>query len=172
MARITEFEGLEALKKKAYGIFRDVYRKRDRRVELQEYIRNISERIESSLDNFSDTEKVKEIISSIAKKSKTENVITIGFSHGDLQPGNIWIENKTKKIYIIDWESWGERSIWYDKEVLFGGLRPGSISTYLKNKKEGADKNIVILEDILFQLNELNSLPNGSGIKRFNDYLN
>lgn len=94
------------------------------------------------------------------------------FSHGDLQPGNIWVENGTNKLFIIDWESWGIRSSFYDKATLFDGLRPGSIQTYLN--KEGIsseEKAVVLLEDLIFQLEEYRSLPGEVGLDRLRQYV-
>ena len=49
--------------------------------------------------------------------------ITLSLSHGDFHQGNIWLENQTNKIYIIDWETWGKRINSYDECVLYAGLR-------------------------------------------------
>lgn len=94
------------------------------------------------------------------------------FSHGDLQPGNIWVENGTNKLFIIDWESWGIRSSYYDKATLFDGLRPGNIQNYL-NKIDipVEEKAIVLLEDLIFQLEEYHSLPGEFGLDRLRQYV-
>lgn len=107
----------------------------------------------------------------IAGISKLPEIVTT-FSHGDLQMGNIWIENKTNKVFIIDWESWGTRSSFYDKAALFNGLRPGDISKYLN--KEGIateEKAVVLLEDLVFQLEEYGSLPGQFGLEKLKQYI-
>lgn len=94
------------------------------------------------------------------------------FSHGDLQPGNIWVENGTNKLFIIDWESWGIRSSYYDKATLFDGLRPGSIQNYLnKTDIPTEEKAVVLLEDLIFQLEEYCSLPGEFGLDRLKQYV-
>ena len=106
-------------------------------------------------------------IASIAERysKHVKGEVVIGFSHGDLQPGNIWIENKTNKIYIIDWESCGIRSNYYDKAVLFDKLRPGPIDNYIHKNINTFEKTIVLLEDVVFRLNESNEvLTNNSSI--------
>ncbi len=94
------------------------------------------------------------------------------FSHGDLQPGNIWVENGTDKLFIIDWESWGIRSSFYDKATLFDGLRPGSIQNYLDREGISADeKAVVLLDDLIFQLEEYRSLPGEFGLNKLRQYV-
>lgn len=98
--------------------------------------------------------------------------IVTTFSHGDLQPGNIWVENGTNKLFIIDWESWGIRSSFYDKATLFDGLRPGNIQNYLNKTGIPADeKAVVLLEDLIFQLEEYHSLPGEFGLDRLRQYV-
>lgn len=100
-----------------------------------------------------------------------DTMVTIGFSHGDLQPGNIWVANKTSQIYIIDWESWGKRSVWYDKAVLYQNLRPGGLQQYFSWDVPDTERAIVLLEDLIFQLNELNNLPSDFGHEGFRQYV-
>lgn len=99
-----------------------------------------------------------------------ENV-PVGLSHGDLQAGNIWVENKTDKLYIIDWESWKNRSTWYDRALLYEGLR----------RTDGLEKysacrdfihTTVLMEDILFRMTELTTLPLNYGCAEFAAYIN
>lgn len=96
--------------------------------------------------------------------------ITVGLSHGDLQPGNIWVENGTDKLYIIDWESWQRRSTWYDRATLYEGLRrQDGIVKYAQ--KRDLIHATVLLEDILFRLNELTTLPYDYGCAEFDAYI-
>ena len=87
-----------------------------------------------------------------------------------MQPGNIWIENKTGKIYIIDWEAYGIRSIWYDDCTLDENLR---MESGLKIISEISDlKHLVVLyEDLIFRLEELNNLPDDYNSKEFRRYV-
>ena len=95
--------------------------------------------------------------------------IEIGTSHGDLQPGNIWVENKSGKIYIIDWEAYGIRSIWYDECALDENLR---METGLEKiaRIQDLKHTVVLYEDLIFRLEELNNLPydyNSNEFKRY-----
>jgi len=115
--------------------------------------------------------RVEEFVDLLINMCSSNDKVQLCFSHGDLQAGNIWIEDKTDKIYIIDWESWAERSIWYDKATLFQGLRPGSIDKYLDCNVETTEKAIVLLEDLIFRLKELNNLPLNFGEEQFEEYI-
>lgn len=99
-----------------------------------------------------------------------EETVPVSLSHGDLQPGNIWVENETDKIYIIDWESWQNRSVWYDRAMLYEGLRRNDgIAAYAK--KQDLTHATVLLEDMIFRLRELTTLPYDYGCKEFDAYI-
>lgn len=102
-------------------------------------------------------------------KSSDTEVETIQ-SHGDLQRGNIWIENKTEQIYIIDWESVQQRSIWYDEAVLYEDIRkPDCFDEFAKVKD--VRHTVVILEEIIYRMNELCELPFDYGTEDFNFFI-
>ena len=91
----------------------------------------------------------------------------MGITHGDFQAGNIWRDDEGKTL-IYDWETVGMRSKWYDTAVMFEGLRTkrkyaelweGSLGTKCEPKRTILVKTIIILEDIIFYLEEINSLP-------------
>lgn len=105
-------------------------------------------------------------------------------SHGDLQTGNIWLDRE-KKTWIYDWETAGRRSIWYDSAVLGCSLRradgwreffrPEQEETMLRldGKKDYAAqqrqaiREIVLLEDLQFYLEDLLELPLDWGTEIF-----
>ena len=96
--------------------------------------------------------------------------VTLSLSHGDLQSGNVWVENGTDKIYIIDWESYGKRSAEYDKATLYGGIRRSDkLADYVKVKDD--THATVLLEDLIFRLKELKSLPENFGAEDFKRYV-
>lgn len=96
--------------------------------------------------------------------------IPVSLSHGDLQPGNIWIENSTDKLYIIDWESWQERSTWYDWAVLYEDLRKTAGISHYANQRD-LPHATVLLEDVIFRLTELTTLPYHYGSVEFDTYI-
>lgn len=96
--------------------------------------------------------------------------VPVSLSHGDLQPGNIWVEVGSEKLYIIDWESWGQRSTWYDRATLYEGLRrTDGIANYAK--KRDLVHATVLLEDVIFRLTELTNLPYDYGCREFDAYI-
>lgn len=104
---------------------------------------------------------------------KQEIIVTL--SHGDFHHGNIWIENDTRRVIFIDWETAGTRYNWYDTAVLFGGLREvdgakklledfeNDMSMHffqLMEKPLQIEKLLlIILEDLLFRVSELERVP-------------
>ena len=98
-----------------------------------------------------------------------------------MQEGNVIIRRVDNKIFIVDWETWDERTILYDKLMFNCNLRNiykfiNNLKKYLFNHKdivcEGrdniftADLNrrrvitiIFILEDLLWQIEESNNFP-------------
>jgi hypothetical protein len=113
--------------------------------------------------------------------------IPLAISHGDLQAGNLWVDKKVKKTYIIDWETNETRSIWYDPATLLLATRryDGIINMFMNreskyvrdavliNDKE-KDYNmsgvmgILMLEDIMFYLDDMMELPFDFGSDIFN----
>lgn len=109
-------------------------------------------------------------------------------SHGDLQEGNIWVEN-TGVTKVYDWETVGRRSVWYDTSVLLYSLRrhegwrkllhnnkPHLIAQN-DEKKDYLDieykqiKNIVLLEDIIFYLEDMLELPKKWGAELYDTFI-
>lgn len=168
LARIEN--GYDEYKQKAYNQLLQYANQFDERVSAHEYALKLNENaMELSKGTGIDFE---EIFQQLSKLLDHTPDITLTFSHGDLQAGNIWVENGTNKVFIIDWESWGMRSSFYDKAALFDGLRPGDINKYLyKQDITLEEKAIVLLEDIIFQLEEFHSLPGEFGLDRFTKYL-
>jgi hypothetical protein len=98
--------------------------------------------------------------------------IEIAFSHGDLQNGNIFV-SLNNKVYILDWDTYGERSIGYDLLTFYYEFRYRN-NYFLKLKSFIMDKTwetrfnkfyhlklnkkqvlaIYILEDIIWIINE------------------
>lgn len=112
-------------------------------------------------------------------------IIPLCMGHGDLQSGNIWVDS-SEKTYIYDWETAGIRSVWYDCSVLHYSLRrtygwkqllessdltPALICEDGK-VKESFDViiNTVLLEDIIFYLDDMLELPEDWGTQIFDEF--
>ena len=98
-------------------------------------------------------------------------MVPVSLSHGDLQAGNIWVENHTDKLYIIDWESCQERSTWYDRATLYEDLRRSDGIVRYAAKRD-LTHAVVLLEDVIFHLSDLITLPYDYGSKAFDAYIN
>lgn len=138
----------------------------------QEYAARLRAEIRNLITpKIKDETRLYQIVDSMCGEIEKLEQIKLTFSHGDLQPGNIWIENNTGNLFIIDWETWGERSVWYDEAVLFYGMRPQGVDVYLRCGQEKGKMATVLLEDLVFQLNELNNLPESFGENEFEQYM-
>ena len=166
LARITD--NFKDYKEEAYSQLLKYSEKFHTDICGEEYAVRVAEELEKFQTKSIPCKKLIKKLTSIISRIPQ---IMITFSHGDLQPGNIWIESGTQKIYIIDWESWGIRSVFYDKAVLFDCLRPGDINDYLKADLPCDEKAVVLLEDLVFQLEEYKSLPGKFGKEELEAYI-
>lgn len=118
--------------------------------------------------NFAALARVEKYFFHILQQSQSS--IAIGLSHGDLQPGNIWIEKRTHNIYIIDWEAYDIRSLWYDECTLNNQIR---MEAKLREFVQHNDllHHTVLYEDLIFRLTELNNMPYDYYGKQFDAYV-
>ena len=114
--------------------------------------------------------------------------IPLADSHGDLQAGNVWLERGV--AWIIDWETYAKRSIWFDTTTLLFATRYyGGIKKLVGSLNDGALKQtmlqgqhcdwgvrqmvaIFLLEDLLFYLEDMMELPEQGGKDSFDIYMN
>lgn len=118
-----------------------------------------------------DTDRVMAMVAALCAELKEYGKeIDVALSHGDLQSGNIWVENQTDKIYIIDWESYGTRALDYDRATLYDGIRRvDRLCRYVKTKDPS--HAAVLAEDVIFRLKELINLPENFGAEDFARYI-
>ena len=176
LARISS--NYEMLCKEALSLWENFNKTTLIEKDTQIYIGELKEKIEHLIVslkninrqiNYDNLNKVTEKIFDALEQIK--GTVDTVLSHGDLQSGNIWVENNTDKIYIIDWESCERRSIWYDRALLFDNIRrKGEIGKYCM-KMDDAKYYIVVLEDIIFKLDEIVDLPFDYGDKDFDEYI-
>lgn len=169
LARIEE--GVDAYRDEAYRMLCEYGEKQRVLRNAAGYSRELEKEILSLAEKKPcDKQLIKETVSKLAGSIDEDAELTLTFSHGDLQPGNIWVENRTGKIYIIDWESWGLRSVDYDKAVLYCNLRRGDFDSLISDNWEKGNVGIVLMEDLIFYLKEYNHLPEEFGREQFEDY--
>lgn len=165
---------------------------------LNAYANDLIKKIKKMLAQAKSTKRITtellvvKIVAKVSDCFPDEDVrILLCLSHGDFQSGNIWLDKKSK-IWIYDWETVELRSIWYDSAVLLYSLRreKGWKSFYKKQDIsdiyiEGIDKPkinsmayckmvkaIVLLEDIIFYLDDMLELPETWGNEIFDGFIN
>jgi hypothetical protein len=107
-----------------------------------------------------------EILQHVKNKSienRDRHLVTVSFSHGDLNHGNVFY--KDKELFIIDWEYFYPKYNLYDKIIFELNIRHLSISKYkgliLNNKELNFDIVLFLVEDLLFRiLNYKNNIEN------------
>jgi len=145
-------------------------------------IKKESHKLEDKSEKFNFERNLKEFVMYLINKIiNKKDIILLSLSHGDMQEGNVIIRRTDEKIFILDWETWDERTIWYDKLMFNCNLRNiykflSNLKNYLFNYKNiiykgrddifTADLNrrkviaiIFILEDLLWQIEESNNFP-------------
>lgn len=164
-------------------------------VSAVEYIDSIAMQISSLLKEAKNNKEIytysftKEYLNSLLSLLALQGVqIPIAESHGDLQAGNIWLSKDN--TWIIDWETHAMRSVWFDAITLrfgtryFGGIKNlvlyhqteltkslilGKFSTSLSIRQMII---IFLLEDLLFNLEDMMELPSAGGSESFDAYIN
>lgn len=158
-------------------------------VDVKQYSQNIYDDIINKLIIAKEKKNVKKLkiiieIAQIAlqKAIKLEAPLPIVESHGDLQSGNIWVDKKIGKVYILDWETHGKRSVWYDSAIILLSIRRANMLKEMTRKCD-TDKikdallindprkeydmqaviGIIVLEDIMFYLDDMLELPQDFG---------
>lgn len=145
-------------------------------------IKKESYKLEDKSEKFNFERNLEKFVMYLANMiTNKRDIILLSLSHGDMQEGNVIIRRTDEKIFIIDWETWGERTIWYDKLMFNYNLRNiykfiSNLKKYIFNYKNiiCKDKNdifttdlnrrkviaiIFILEDLLWQIEESNNFP-------------
>ncbi|MBQ3133427.1 MAG: hypothetical protein IJC17_04025 [Clostridia bacterium] len=110
--------------------------------------------------------------------------ILLALGHGDLQTGNIWVENDGR-VWLYDWETQGKRSVWYDRATLvYATRRAGGLERFLTAEDLSAFcredcspaktcliQDTVLLEEMLFYLDDLLELPGTDGAVIFERFV-
>lgn len=156
------------------------------RLERQVLIQLETAKQTKHIASYSQTEQLVAQIRGLTQSLPKQIPVCTG--HGDLQTGNIWVDKQGKTL-IYDWETVGVRSIWYDSAVLQYALRrengwhsfltdlsaAGAFLTSPSLRSEqpapSAVKCTVMLEDILFRLEDMLELPQDWGAEIYDTYI-
>lgn len=153
------------------------------------YIHTLAEDIQDKLiraeaeKHITTAAALKNVVDAIEART-AEMPIPLVISHGDLQSGNIWLENDGR-VWVYDWETQKQRSVWYDSAtLLFATRRAGGLERMMASEhaeelfacdRETARtpaairtaKDTVLLEDMLFYLEDMLELPGTDGADIF-----
>lgn len=183
LARINNNDFVEDKKRKAYQLILSLTAKAET-INSKEYINRLADECDKLLYEKSlstiERKQAQAVFDLLANEVVSEDVPLV-VSHGDLQPGNIWIEDKDEKIIIIDWETVKSRSPFYDLAALYLDMRrkktPQSLYDRIIQNYSLFDTNndynvktigaIVLAEELAYQTEELSSFPGIIGIKEY-----
>ena len=154
----------------------------------EEYTDKLQKVIESKHIKCGD--KIERVIDGVKDTLGESNIlIPITLTHGDLQTGNVFLDEQKKKIYIIDWETVKKKSIWYDSAtVLCETRRKNKFSDMVNNRNDletkqkvlyfDSDKEremnlvvgVLLMEELGFFLDEIIDLPGEMGAEIIERY--
>jgi hypothetical protein len=185
LARIQDVAFVEEKKKESLALLRSLMAKEER-IGAKAYMEQLRARCLTMLtgkDIFQNRETVSAIFDKL-QAGIEECKIGLVISHGDFQPGNIWIDAEGK-VVIIDWETVKLRSPYYDYAALYcqlrnhGGLqnlcdrvRSNQHLSTIKNVSVETILRIILAEELEYQTEELLSFPDVMGIEFYNKNIN
>lgn len=191
LARVTDEKAYEKGMKDALDGIKLLADDTREQIDADTYISNLYVKIASLIKRAESDKQIKTAKQAIqiadecvtATKNKFK-ILPLCMSHGDFQGGNIWVDDMGKTL-LYDWETAGKRSIWYDSAVLAYSLRRhygwGELSKINmpkmllncdteKNRTENeyrAIKSILLMEDLIFYLEDMLELPENWGREIF-----
>ena len=169
-------------------------------VNASDYCKRLADYVESRLlilketKHIETTDYIKVVMNNcLSTIQENESTIPVVISHGDLQTGNILIKDCSGEVCIYDWETAGERSIWYDMgRFLLYSQRKNKYAYIVNHCHEPQIKNrlltfdrvkerdmdfviaVLILEELVAFIDEICDLPGSMGTEimdRFTDEL-
>lgn len=185
LARIHGVAYVEEKKKESLALLKSLTTKKDC-IGAKEYLGQIKARCLSLLcdkEGFQNGKRVTALFDGLLSGIE-DCEIGLVTSHGDFQPGNIWIDAEGK-VVIIDWETVKLRSPFYDYSALYCQLRNSGGLQYfckrvLSNQHLSTMKDIpvetvirvILAEELEYQTEELLSFPGIMGIELYEKFIN
>jgi hypothetical protein len=193
LARVGNKQRYDELKLRSLQLLREMNKSSIHQICVEEYNKSLNSRVSNlTVSIEQNNNELRNRILILSQKYcnliKNEDFfVELTLSHGDFHHGNIWVENKTDLIKIIDWESVSTRTKWYDLFTLYGGLREingihdlfESIKYKTKLKfevlLEYANPYVatleVLFEDLVYRLDDFSDLPFSIGIVELESYI-
>lgn len=157
----------------------------------KEYFYKLKESIINRLEILETVKHVPTIpyIKSVVEKAEgiisTSRIqVPLILSHGDLQTGNIFVDKKSGKVVVYDWETAGSRSIWYDMgRLLLYSQRKGRYAEMVEGRNNPDIKSkilymdsekdypmdevisILVMEELVAFAEEICELPGSIGVE-------
>lgn len=185
LARIHDVAYVEEKKKESLALLQSLTTKKEC-IGAKEYLEQIKARCHNLLcdkEGFQNGKRVTVLFEGLLSGIE-DCEISLVTSHGDFQPGNIWIDAKGK-VVIIDWETVKLRSPFYDYSALYCQLRNSGGLQYfckrvLSNQHLSTMKDIpvetvirvILAEELEYQTEELLSFPGIMGIELYEKFIN
>lgn len=185
LARIQDAAFVEEKKHESLELLTSLI-KQPRKIDARAYVAELKERCLKMLatkKGFVECDKVATIFDRLIEKTQ-DCAIELVISHGDFQPGNIWIDENGKTV-IIDWETVKERTPFYDYAALYCSLRNhGGLNNFCErvrandylSKVVGCSVETVIAlilaEELEYQTEELISFPGTMGLEMYMNKIN
>lgn len=195
LARTTDAQLFAKGTKKALASLQHIASDTIQMVEVSSYVQNLASEAKKKIEVASSKKTISQSDAALALTAKgvelgnsIDGQIPTCVSHGDFQAGNIWVTPEGKTL-VYDWETVGRRSIWYDSATLNYSLRRATGWSSLLHDAEGlklydcvpkgldAKKDIkgicgvLLLEDLLFYLDDMLELPNDWGRDVFDNFI-
>lgn len=180
LARIQDAAFVEEKKRESLKLLTSLA-KEPRKIDVRTYVAELKERCLKMLttkSGFVESNKVTSIFDRLIEKTQDCDIELV-ISHGDFQPGNIWID-ENGKIVIIDWETVKERTPFYDYAALYCSLRNhGGLNNFCERIRtnshlsaiEGCPVDtvlaLILAEELEYQTEELISFPDAMGIEMY-----
>ncbi len=185
LARIQDAAFVEEKKRESLELLTSLT-KQPRKIDARTYVAELKERclkMLSTKKGFAESDKVASIFDRLIEKTQDCDIGLV-ISHGDFQPGNIWIDENGKTV-IIDWETVKERTPFYDYAALYCSLRNhGGLNHFYERVRannylstvEGCSVEtvlaLILAEEIEYQTEELISFPGTMGLEMYMNKIN
>lgn len=184
LARIQDAAFVENMKRESLQLLAGLTEK-PMPVQARKYLTELKDRCVKMLagkEGFKNATSVMAVFDKLLELTD-DSTVELVTSHGDFQPGNIWIDSEGK-VVIIDWETIKERSPFYDYAALYCRLRNhGGLQNLCTRIKENEHLSaidgcpvssvlrIILAEELEYQTEELLSFPNTMGIDIYNKFI-
>lgn len=197
LARETDIEKYKQAEREALVCMQTIAKDSLEECEAQIYCTELIIRLQALSQRTKETKTIstaeleKKLLLNVTQYLKrVRGTLMTAITHGDLQAGNIYIDNDGK-TWVLDWETQERRSAWFDAATLLFATRyDGGIKKLIEggNEPESTMKKlcsvspcslklnemilIYVAEDLVFNYEDMLELPDNGGSASFDRYIN